>query len=218
MDTKHMRDKVVDYTIQRLRCYGIRKIRMDDISNGIGMSKRTLYQLFKNKETLIGICLDILSRNGRRLLSRNPPYDKEEPVSGVLHIVNSYITTIYLLQGNLLSELESCIQYSIKIQQEKRFWKLQLMQALEKCREQFCPFVEEDLELLAIDILHLFYQNCINGKAYQSQLQLGCVLVRGLVNGDRPKDFDMAVQFEWKRLVVILENSWYGDCISCTST
>lgn len=100
----------------------------------------------------------------------------------------------------------------------KKILEVTVNAGLGKMQEQFCPFVEEDLELLAIDILHLFYQNCINGKAYQSQLQLGCVLVRGLVNGDRPKEFDMAVQFEWKRLVVILENSWYGDCISCTST
>ena len=206
MDTKYIRDKVVDYTMQQLRFYGIKRIRMDDIAKGIGISKRTLYVLFKNKEELIDTCLNIFSRSGRRLLSRNPQYDENEPISGVLHVVNSYITSIYLLQPNLLSELELCILYSIKVQQEKRFWKLQLMQALEKCKEQFCPVIENNIELLAIDILHLFYQNCINGQSYQSQLQIGYVLTRGLINSDRTPDFDMAVQIEWKKLIIILEN------------
>lgn len=213
MDTKHVRDKIVDYTIQQLRCHGIKGIRMDDIAKGIGISKRTLYLLFENKEELIGTCLNIFSRNGRRLLSRNPQYEGNGPISEVLHVVNSYITSIYLLQQNLLSELESCILYSTKVRQEKRFWKIQLMLALEKCRGQFCPIIEDNTELLAIDILYLFYQNCINGQSYQSQLQIGYVFTRGLVDSDRTESFDMAVQFEWKKLTAILESSWNGAII-----
>lgn len=217
MDAKYMRDKVVDYTIQRLNIDGIRKIRMDDISNGIGMSKRTLYQLFKNKETLIGVCLDILFKNGRKLLYLNASYTKEDSVNRVLHVLNCYITSIHLLKRNLLSELTSYIQYSTRLQQEKIFWKLQFMQALEKCREQFSPIVEENLECWTIDILHLFCQNCINGQSYQSQLQMGYVFVKGLVNSNRPADFDLTVQFEWKRLVAIWENFWQNICTESTS-
>lgn len=38
---------------KRFREYGIRAVRMDDIAKGLGISKRTLYELYSNKEDLL---------------------------------------------------------------------------------------------------------------------------------------------------------------------
>ena len=38
--------------------YGIRSVSMDDISNNLGMSKKTLYQYFADKDELVDAVVD----------------------------------------------------------------------------------------------------------------------------------------------------------------
>ncbi|MEG1405094.1 MAG: helix-turn-helix domain-containing protein, partial [Alistipes sp.] len=47
---------------------GIRAVRVDEIAQALGISKRTLYETFVDKATLINRCLeDISSRQKRRV-------------------------------------------------------------------------------------------------------------------------------------------------------
>lgn len=54
---------------------GIRKIKMDDIASRLGISKRTLYEQFTNKDNLIRYCLDNIIKKQReeseRILNDN---------------------------------------------------------------------------------------------------------------------------------------------------
>ncbi|MDR3119268.1 MAG: TetR/AcrR family transcriptional regulator [Mediterranea sp.] len=52
-----LREKVILEAIEAFRINGIKSIRMDDIANSLKISKRTLYELFENKETLLKECL-----------------------------------------------------------------------------------------------------------------------------------------------------------------
>jgi TetR/AcrR family transcriptional regulator, cholesterol catabolism regulator len=56
MERRHIRE-AVDYLFQR---YGIRGISMDDISRYKGISKKTLYQLYSNKDAVV---IDYVSHN-----------------------------------------------------------------------------------------------------------------------------------------------------------
>ena len=206
MNEAHIRGRIITYTMQQIRWYGIRNIRMDDIAKELGISKRTLYCLFTDKKSLVKVCLKIFSENGRRLLQRNPIYRKDVPISDALHVVNSYITTIYQISKVLLEELDSDITYRLTIDQEKYFWNSQLTKALEKCKSKICPVIENDTEQLSANILQLFYLNCINGNPYQSQLQIGYVFLKGLVYCDSINDMDNQVKHEWNKLLTILQN------------
>jgi len=48
-----MENKILDQTFLLVMRYGIKSVSMDDISKGIGISKKTIYQYFENKKTLI---------------------------------------------------------------------------------------------------------------------------------------------------------------------
>lgn len=39
--------------------YGIRSVSMDDVAKSVGISKKTLYQLYKDKNTLVNEILDV---------------------------------------------------------------------------------------------------------------------------------------------------------------
>lgn len=52
-EKNELREKIIKTANIQFQTYGIKDVRMDDIATMLGISKRTLYQLFKNKEELL---------------------------------------------------------------------------------------------------------------------------------------------------------------------
>lgn len=47
------RERILDYATRQFRFKGVKGVRMDDMAEALCMSKRTLYELFGNKENLL---------------------------------------------------------------------------------------------------------------------------------------------------------------------
>lgn len=50
-------DRIVDVAMKAFRREGIKNVTMDEIAHSLTMSKRTLYQIFSNKEELLLACV-----------------------------------------------------------------------------------------------------------------------------------------------------------------
>ena len=48
-----LRDKIVDVAMDLFTKHGIRLVRMDDVAHEMGISKRTIYELYEKKEDLL---------------------------------------------------------------------------------------------------------------------------------------------------------------------
>ena len=48
-----LRDKIVDVAMNLFTKHGIRLVRMDDVAHEMGISKRTIYELYEKKEDLL---------------------------------------------------------------------------------------------------------------------------------------------------------------------
>lgn len=59
--------RVIDYAMKEFFQKGVRQVTMDDIAKGLQMSKRTLYQLFADKEQLIIACIEVLAEREQHL-------------------------------------------------------------------------------------------------------------------------------------------------------
>lgn len=59
--------RVIDYATNMFFQNGVRQVTMDDIAHSLQMSKRTLYQLFADKEQLIIACIEVLEEDEQRL-------------------------------------------------------------------------------------------------------------------------------------------------------
>lgn len=53
-----MEEKIIQRTLKLFRTRGLRTVTMDDVAQELGMSKRTLYQFYKNKEDFFRQCVD----------------------------------------------------------------------------------------------------------------------------------------------------------------
>lgn len=52
-----LRERIVETAVKSFSTYGIKSITMDDIATSLGISKRTLYEVFPDKETLLEECI-----------------------------------------------------------------------------------------------------------------------------------------------------------------
>jgi len=58
MDTK---ERIISESLKLFMRYGIRSVTMDTIAENLGISKRTIYELFSTKDELIKACFDHIS-------------------------------------------------------------------------------------------------------------------------------------------------------------
>lgn len=52
-----LRERIIDMAVKSFTAHGIKSITMDDIAASLGISKRTLYEVFADKETLLEACI-----------------------------------------------------------------------------------------------------------------------------------------------------------------
>lgn len=63
------KDRILAYAIENFSRNGIRNVKMDDIASDLDISKRTLYQLFKDKENLLVECFKYSEKRSAKLYS-----------------------------------------------------------------------------------------------------------------------------------------------------
>ena len=65
--TPPQKERIIDQAMQMFVSQGIKSVRMDDIAQHLGVSKRTLYELFGDKEGLLYLAMERYSeRNQQR--------------------------------------------------------------------------------------------------------------------------------------------------------
>lgn len=64
--TPPQRERIIDQAMQMFVTQGIKSVRMDDIAQQLGVSKRTLYELFGDKEGLLYLAMERYSERNRQ--------------------------------------------------------------------------------------------------------------------------------------------------------
>lgn len=86
-----LKKRIIDSSLEAFTKHGIKSITMDEIASSLGISKRTLYEVFYDKETLLEAC--VLRRQ-----------EMEE----------QYLKEIQTVAGNVLEVILKLFQYSIE--------------------------------------------------------------------------------------------------------
>ena len=95
--TKHLvprpelRERIIDTAVEAFSAHGIKSITMDDIATSLGISKRTLYEVFSDKETLLEECILKGQKEG-----------------------DEFLKNVLATSGNVLEVLLKCYQRSIE--------------------------------------------------------------------------------------------------------
>lgn len=100
MDQK---ERIVAQAMQMFVSQGIKSVRMDDIAQQLGVSKRTLYELFGDKESLLYLSMEYFFECKRleRVRESSGAANVLEAMFRVLRCVMDDSETIHRLLGNL---------------------------------------------------------------------------------------------------------------------
>ena len=79
---KEIKEKILQLATTMFFQHGIRKVKMDDIANHLKISKRTLYELYQNKEDLL---YGVFVLNNQREIKKIEQFD--QPGINVINIV-----------------------------------------------------------------------------------------------------------------------------------
>ncbi len=130
-----LKDRIVEEASKLFFQRGIKSITMDDIASHMGISKRTLYELFSDKEDLLEECIDKSIR-----------HDDCE-MQGVIEKSENVIDAMMRIYAKLLTDIhhinKSAI-FDLKKYHPKLYQKIEEKQ--KEGIEQFIPYFEEGVE------------------------------------------------------------------------
>jgi AcrR family transcriptional regulator len=80
------KEEFLEFTISKFLRYGSKRFTLDDLANEIGISKKTIYQHFTNKEALVYESLKFLLDKIKLEILRGVEKEKSDPILAIICI------------------------------------------------------------------------------------------------------------------------------------
>ena len=145
-------EKIVEHVSQMVLSIGVKSVRMDDVASSLGMSKRTLYELFGDKE-------ELLYRSLRHLIEKQYSAQFKKHLAQCDNMLETLLLSIKLLSDVGADDVSKRLAFNLKKFYPRIYEKLHqdqaeqslagLQYALDRCVEEgyIDPLV--DVELMA---------------------------------------------------------------------
>lgn len=112
--TPPQKERIIDQAMHMFVSQGIKSVRMDDIAQQLGVSKRTLYEMFGDKEGLLYLAMERYSERNRQRWNEltADAHDVLEAMFMVLGEVmdNAEVSRRELMLPDGMSEREAFVQ------------------------------------------------------------------------------------------------------------
>lgn len=105
MKIKEIKYRIINATHQLLLSYGVRSVSMDDISGNLGMSKKTLYQYFKDKNEIIEDVIKEIILHNEGICCGNKK-ETENAVHEMFMVINMLREMFQNMNPSLMFELQ----------------------------------------------------------------------------------------------------------------
>jgi TetR/AcrR family transcriptional regulator, cholesterol catabolism regulator len=107
-----MKERIVEQASSMFFKYGIRSITMDEIAESLGISKRTLYESFSNKEELLIQCMECTYKQNKILRQSVLEEFPNDPLEIIHQHFRQMIIAFNFISPNFFNDLK---KYYIKI-------------------------------------------------------------------------------------------------------
>ena len=140
-----IRVRITEGAAELFKTYGIKSVTMDSLANHLGMSKRTIYEVFSDKDDLLIAVLNLMAGKQRELVKR------------VLDdSVNALVAIFKLLEINMnhYQDMSPAFQADMK-----KYHHEVLMKKTDKCE---MPDYRNNIQLIERGIKEKFFRKDIN--------------------------------------------------------
>lgn len=141
---EHTEKRIIAFTSQSLRQYGIRAVRMDDIAKNMTISKRTIYQVYITKDNLVNTCLQsYLSRMEN--LFQLIRYNNQDVLGCLWEISKAYIDNLYRAECAFWFDVSRRSEYKYIYTTYTSMWAAELERIIAICQKE--KYVIDDLNV-----------------------------------------------------------------------
>ncbi len=173
------KEEIIRATQRLITRDGIRAVRVDEIAATLGISKRTLYELFADKSELIVACLDVMGRENQRRIAMGCRRRTSNPLQRMLRLASEYIDGLYTVNRSFLEDIRRKVAFSEYYDEHHAFWCNTFVRLLETCREADLLLPEIDPPLFAERILSTLFELRISGIQQEELRFFSRMLLRG---------------------------------------
>ncbi|MDE6857936.1 MAG: TetR/AcrR family transcriptional regulator [Alistipes sp.] len=174
------RTRVIEITSDIITRNGIRAARVDEIARAAGISKRTLYEMFGDKTTLIYRCLEQLSARRREVISREIVSADMDSLHRIFRFVDEYISSLYVLDRWFLADLKHRVEFVDNYESDFAWWKGNLVDLLGSGIDEGYLLPDTDVNLIAESVLSHSYELRVADHDKEAQTALIRALLRGI--------------------------------------
>lgn len=173
------KEEIIRTTQEFISRNGIRAVRVDEIAQTLGISKRTLYEMFTDKNDLIGACLDAMRNEQQQQIVACRKRRSGNPLQKTLRLMNQYIENLYKVDHSFLSDLRRKVVFAEHYDEHREFWLKELSLLLDTCRKEELLLPEIDASAFADQLMGTLLDLRLNGTS-REELSLFCrTILRG---------------------------------------
>lgn len=173
------KEEIIRITQELITRNGIRAVRVDEIVQTLGISKRTLYEMFADKDELISSCLDSMSSQQRARIATYRKRRSGSALQRTFKLAYEYIANLYMVESSFLSDLRHKIIYADHFDEHREFWRRELAHHLEASKEEGLLLPEIEAAGFADRILETILELRLN-NATREEVYLFCrTILRG---------------------------------------
>ena len=173
------KEEIIRATQELIARNGIRAVRVDEIAQMLGISKRTLYEMFADKNDLVGACLDAMSQQQQQRIVACRKRRSGNPLQKVFRLTNEYIDNLYTVDHCFLSDIRRKVIFAEHYDEHREFWHRELTDYLETCREQEYLLPEIDAPAFADRLMRTLLELRLNGTPREELYLFRRTILRG---------------------------------------
>ena len=154
--------------------------RPDEIAQKLEISKRTLYELFSDKDTLVEQCWDKIREEQEKKIAGYLFYQPGSALEQARNLIQEYIAAVCMISCISLQELQQKVSYADSYEKNRRFWLDSFTEVLEHCVADGSVLPDVDCQLFAKRLMNVLLGLYLEGGTRREMDAFGWALLRGI--------------------------------------
>lgn len=173
------KEEVIRTTQELIARHGIRAVRVDEIAATLGISKRTLYEMFADKTDLVEACLIEMGRQRQHHLAASNRRRSGSALQKVFAMMRIYNEDLFKVESRFLSDIREKRSFARHYDTYRSLWHGQLADLLARCKQEGSLLEEIHAETFADRIMTTLFELRMK-QAQLEELHLFCrTILRG---------------------------------------
>lgn len=173
------RAEIIRTTQELIARNGIRAVRVDEIAQRLGISKRTLYELFADKNDLVDTCLEAMNHQQQARVVACRKRRGGDPLRRMFYLMNEYVGNLYCVDHTFLADICRRVVFAGRYDDHRDFWRRELAAGIEMCREQHYLLSDIDSATFASRLMSTLLELRLKGVQREELVFFGRTILRG---------------------------------------